>query len=1684
MNKFIKYIFLSVVFILQVQPVFAQDPIVYSRCARTTESLNLTADVTINGQTQQASRLMKGLDIYDVLPDVTNFFGDFSAPCDLMYRDAQGAERVLYDCSTTSTAGNACAALDPAVSFDGKTIAFSVFRGTLESHSLRVRHDVIDESADPEYTGYIDTPNKKLKTTGAHLHTVDVATGSLSFKPFEQDIYDSGPAFLVNGRLAFTSNRDKHTTTVIWRSSGSKVGTRIWSIDLNWKNLDLASHHSLSQEQHPYLLKNGRLAYSSWQVLGAQPFRHTNGSIGGFTTQDNLFHLYSQFPDGAENFALYGQHSGGHFPSYFGEDHNAAHFITQTSDERIWFADYYRGNNNGLGVLVGIMAEPSGQEGKAPDEVQGHSDIFAPRDALNFAAWATNGDHVSTTLAAPSIKHPNYADNLVFSGKVGHPAALSNNELMLTWGKGPCSTLTSNTIFKDLSLPVPNLVSGFGLGVAMNMMTHLNLDIPGCDAGIYRATTIPSLHPGDLELIVDNPDWHEIMARAVVPYQAIHSVNTPVNIPDSADKIVHPVLEKGTPFGLLGAASITDRETHPQEGIKFSGEHQFNLQGTDTINYNDEDLCGVRILSVMPNRDRNTYYGLSNLFGERVGILGEFSVLNKDNADNNIIDPSGNVDTSFLVRFPANAPYLMQSIDCKGRTLNTDMTWQSLRPGEKKVCGGCHVHSKESRITFDESFAASTDYVVPRLGEGIIPLLNGKNNVNGKEKVGIREVAGYALNIDFTRDIMPIFAQRCNACHGGNSPAAELALDIAGDNKDKKSPNATWWCLVGDFSQDCLSSVNQFDTGEGNNNTAFRRPQVSKYIRAFNSLGSLLYWKAANERTDKNTDNTYIDDIDFGANHPTNITEDELGLLSRWIDIGSPGGNNELLDTQKPTLHMVPASTDNTVSTVKIGTADIGSGINPSSLVVCILDSNDNCINLAADAEMSGVTILDLNITLSDPTTEILASIEDVTGNKTEIRRTVGFLTSGKNSNITIAPIDDAALVGEETLNFTVSVTDGNSEPNTITVVASDGDVELVSGTEYSLTPPDNFHDEIFVMVVVVDNKNPSDADSTSFTVSVTQINTAPTSVSTNAPIETSVNIASAEVNVDVIDLNDDSGHTISLKTAPVNGSVVINGMALVYTPNSDFSGDDTFEVTATDSEGLSVDGVIEVVVHITNAAPESVSARIETNMNEQSDLVEVTIVDTDPGDTHTITLKTAPANGSVVVNGTALVYAPNSDFFGNDSFEITATDKGGLNVDGIVEVAVHITNVPPESVSAHIETSMNRQSHLVEVTIVDTDLDDTHTITLKTAPANGSVVIQGTALIYTPNSDFFGTDSFEITATDKGGLSVDGIVGVAVHITNVAPQSVSAHIETSMNRPSHLVEATIVDVNLNDTHTITLKTSPVNGSVVIYGTALVYTPNNDFLGEDTFEITAIDNGGLSIDGIISVIVRTNTAPQSASAVIETATGSSSHLVEVTIVDVDLDDTHTITVKTAPVNGSVVIDGTALMYTPIGDFSGEDTFEITVTDSAGSSIDGTIEVVVRTNTAAEPASVLIDTAMNTASDLVEVTIFDVDSNDIHEITVKTAPANGSVAINGTALVYTPNNDFSGEDTFEVTVTDKDGVSVDGEVNVTVTASSTGIINWGTVAEEKEEGGSVNYYLLFLLLNVWVGRAYKYGKQHK
>ena len=109
-----------------------------------------------------------------------------------------------------------------------------------------------------------------------------------------------------------------------------------------------------------------------------------------------------------------------------------------------------------------------------------------------------------------------------------------------------------------------------------------------------------------------------------------------------------------------------------------------------------------------------------------------------------------------------------------------------------------------------------------------------------------------------------------------------------------------------------------------------------------------------NQRLDNRTDGQDLQDINFGANHPTTITAEELGVLSRWIDLGCPIWPSELKDTAKSTLHMAATVVDNEITQLLIGTVDHGAGINTASLNVCLVSGASCGSNLAGSAQLHG----------------------------------------------------------------------------------------------------------------------------------------------------------------------------------------------------------------------------------------------------------------------------------------------------------------------------------------------------------------------------------------------------------------------------------------------------------------------------------------------------------------------------------------------------------------------------------------------------------------------------------------------------------------------------------------------------------------------------------------------------------
>ena len=119
------------------------------------------------------------------------------------------------------------------------------------------------------------------------------------------------------------------------------------------------------------------------------------------------------------------------------------------------------------------------------------------------------------------------------------------------------------------------------------------------------------------------------------------------------------------------------------------------------------------------------------------------------------------------------------------------------------------------------------------------------------------------------------------------------------------------------------------------------------------------------------------------------------------------------------------------------------------------------------------------------------------------------------------------------------------------------------------------------------------------------------------------------------------------------------------------------------------------------------------------------------------------------------------------------------------------------------------------------------------TQPANGSVSIdrnrrpQPDTVIYTPDPDFVGTDTFTYVAFDLNrDRSAPTTVTITVTPVNDAPRAADDEVETRRgNAVTIAVLENDTDVD-GDTLTVTSLTQPDNGTVALAGSGVTYTPN------------------------------------------------------------------------------------------------------------------------------------------------------------------------------------------------------------------------------------------------------------------
>ena len=326
-------------------------------------------------------------------------------------------------------------------------------------------------------------------------------------------------------------------------------------------------------------------------------------------------------------------------------------------------------------------------------------------------------------------------------------------------------------------------------------------------------------------------------------------------------------------------------------------------------------------------------------------------------------------------------------------------------------------------------------------------------------------------------------------------------------------------------------------------------------------------------------------------------------------------------------------------------------------------------------------------------------------------------------------------------------------------------------------------------------------------------------------------------------------------------------------------------------------------------------------------------------------------------------------------------------------------------------------------IRVLDNDDPSVTEILSTTDPVHGTLE-KGTDNIfaYTPAEGYSGPDSFTYTAA-----APDGTPGTATVDIRVLPTAVTDSLSVAKDQSTPLdVLANDVGVDLS---LVSIPTPPEHGTAVIDDGMIVYTPQPGFTG---FDYLQYQIQGPSDDYVGAYYGVTWISVEGELFVHDFVDFYSPDNDVWVNNNIDGLPPFTVSGLTQPAHGTAALfvqsdsvtftsEGFTVVYTPEKGFTGVDTFTYKVVDVRGQTATGTVAIIVNSN-GAEADFFTVDGGTATALD---VLANDIDGGSLPGLELSgldSAPEHGTAVIHDNKVVYTPDNGFTGNDSFVYTLT--------------------------------------------------------------
>jgi cysteine-rich repeat protein len=533
------------------------------------------------------------------------------------------------------------------------------------------------------------------------------------------------------------------------------------------------------------------------------------------------------------------------------------------------------------------------------------------------------------------------------------------------------------------------------------------------------------------------------------------------------------------------------------------------------------------------------------------------------------------------------------------------------------------------------------------------------------------------------------------------------------------------------------------------------------------------------------------------------------------------------------------------------------------------------------------------------------------------------------------------------------------------------------------------------------------------------------------------------------VEASDPKGGALTLEAQPPqHGAVSIDQLRVTYTPAPNYHGPDSFAVTVSNGmrfASAQIDVMVRSVNDVPTVAADAFAALEDVPLVRPISALLANDLDVD-GDPLAVMSVQGATNGTVSMAGTAVTFTPAANYSGMASFQYTvgdgmatATATVAITVGGVNDapIAVDDTAVTPEDVPFAIGGAV--------LVANDTDTENqTLTVTAVGNATHGTVMLAGGTATFTPAANYSGPATFEYAVSD-GAATATGRVAVAVVPVNDAPVAADDTAATSEDTAIQLTSSALIanDADVDGPGlAVTQVGNAASGTVVLMGGIATFTPAANFSGAGSFEYTVSDGTDTDTGRVAINVIAVNDPPVATDDTAAIAEDTQLVIAPASLIanDTDVDGPSLVVTQVGgATNGTVVLMGGTVRFTPAANYSGAASFTYTLSD--GTAIDtGVVAVNVTpvndapiavddVNAVMSGGSVVIPKAALLANDT------DVDGPALAVTAVQNA-VHGTAVLGATTVTFTPAAGYSGPASFDYVVSD--GMASDvGTVAITV-----------------------------------------------